>query len=549
MPQTDRVLILGLDGATWSVLDPMRRRGVMPNLDALLAQAAHGTLRSTIPPVTSAAWTTMMTGCGPARHGIFDHRHYDSASNRMKVNNSSRIKVPTIWQLLSDAGRPVVSLNVPSTYPPPRVRGWVVSGMDAPHYEAAVSGYPEFAARLKAEVPGYDLKFHWKKPPETVEEIADAATKTADLFYARAEAGWLADRLVPDWSALMVQFQNLDPFQHRAWRYLNVDATGIDHPAMNAEAERVMAGLDRAIGRLCELADRRGAATLVCSDHGFGCCLGRVHVNRVLIDGGVARMPGPIGRFRRRLTQAIEHGRMEGQKRSQPTARKSSFDVSIEAEFPFDWKRTLAFAPHQDTAAMVYLNTAARRSGAPLQTNRQIDDALEQTARVLEDALHPETGLRLFPQVVRTAEAYGVDPGREDYPDLIALPDESYWVRTKLTILSRGKAWVEPDPMLPGTHRPEGVVALRAPGVAPGRTIEANLRDVTPTILSLLGQPIPAHIEGRPLDCLGRESEPTRRQDPPASASVPAPHHAQFEYTAEEQAIIEQRLADLGYLE
>ena len=90
----DRLLVLGLDGATWSVLDPMRRRGLMPNLDALLAGAAHGTLRSIIPPVTTAAWTTMMTGCGPARHGVFDHRYYDAAEGRMKVNHSGRIRVP-----------------------------------------------------------------------------------------------------------------------------------------------------------------------------------------------------------------------------------------------------------------------------------------------------------------------------------------------------------------------------------------------------------------------------------------------------------------------
>src|SRR4051812_24058367 len=156
MPTTlQRLLILGLDGATWTVLDPMRRRGLMPNLDALLAKSAHGTLRSCIPPVTSAAWATMMTGCGPARHGVFDHRYYDAAAGRMKVNHAARLRVPTIWHLLSQSGRSVVSLNVPVTYPPPPVRGVVVSGMDAPHLEAALSGAPAFGERLRAEVPHY----------------------------------------------------------------------------------------------------------------------------------------------------------------------------------------------------------------------------------------------------------------------------------------------------------------------------------------------------------------------------------------------------------
>ncbi len=134
MPKSvERLVVLGLDGATWSVLDPMRQRGLMPNLDAYLAGAASGTLRSTIPPVTTAAWTTMMTGCGPARHGVFDHRYYDAAEGRMKVNHSGRIRVPTLWHLLSASGRSIVCLNVPGLYPPLKVRGIVVSGMDAPH--------------------------------------------------------------------------------------------------------------------------------------------------------------------------------------------------------------------------------------------------------------------------------------------------------------------------------------------------------------------------------------------------------------------------------
>mgnify|MGYP001003551643 CR=1 FL=1 len=128
----DRLLILGLDGATWTVLDPFRQRGFLPNLDALLKRSAHGTLRSTIPPVTSAAWTTMMTGCRPGRHGVFDHRYFDGGTGRMRVNNASRVRVPTFWHTLSGLGRPVISLNLPVTYPPLRVKGIVVSGIDAP---------------------------------------------------------------------------------------------------------------------------------------------------------------------------------------------------------------------------------------------------------------------------------------------------------------------------------------------------------------------------------------------------------------------------------
>jgi predicted AlkP superfamily phosphohydrolase/phosphomutase len=547
MPRTDRLVILGLDGATWSVLDPMRQRGRMPNLDALLARSSHGTLRSCVPPITSAAWTTMMTGCGPARHGVFDHRYFDMASDRLKVNHAGRVRVPTFWHALSNAGRPVVSLNLPVTYPPLGVRGIVVSGMDAPHLDAALSGAPAFGERLRAEVPGYHLRTIWKRPPRDLAEMAENAKQTVDVFEAEARAGWLADQMCPEWSALMVQFQNLDPFQHRCWRHLNLDETGLGEAAFQAEAEAVMTGLDRAVGSLCELADKRGAGVMLVSDHGFGPCLGRIHVNRILVEAGVARLPGIPGRLRRRARQAADRLRLWGAKRENPEARSASFEQSISAQFPFDWKRTAAFAPHQDTAAMIYLNSTERRSGAPLSTPRQVDQARLETIAALESATHPETGERLFPEVIATAEAYDVDPALEGYPDLIAPPADPYWVRCKL---SGGSTWVEPDPQLPGTHRPEGIVALAGAGIAPGRNLEAQLRDITPTILAWFGLPIPGYVEGEPLACLstlGWFGKNLRRDA--GTSPIAGPHEPGFEYTPEEAALIEQRLADLGYLE
>ena len=184
-------------------------------------------------------------------------------------------------------------------------------------------------------------------------------------------------------------------------------------------------------------------------------------------------------------------------------------------------------------------------------TPRQIDDARSAAATALAEAKHPETGTPLFPQIIETAAAYQIDPTREGYPDLIALPDEPYWVRTKLT---SSTSWVEPDPNLPGTHRPEGIVALAGAGLAPGRYLKAHLIDATPTILALLGQADPR--------ATSKASRSSARRRPPretpgfsvtrhdaAEQLLDGPHKKPFEYSSEEQEIIEQRLAELGYLE
>jgi len=221
----------------------------------------------------------------------------------------------------------------------------------------------------------------------------------------------------------------------------------------------------------------------------------------------------------------------------------------VPAQYPFDWKRTLAFAPHQDTAAMVYVNSAARHRGqatqAPALSPRQIDEACQEAAAALNEARHPETGKPLFTQLIPMASAFNLDPAVEGYPDLIAVPDAPYWIKTKL---GSSAAWVELDPGLPGTHRPEGVVALAGAGLVPGRRLEAQLIDATPTILALLGLPIPAPIEGRPIEADQQKHARAPRQDDP-QAPLNGPHQKSFEYTEREQQILEQRLADLGYLE
>jgi len=542
----DRAFILGLDGATWKVLDAMIERGVMPNLARLKARSAHGDMISCVPPVTSAAWTTMLTGCGPHRHGIFDHRRYDPELRRMRVNHSGRVRVPTMFHKLSDAGRTVVSINVPVTYPPMNIKGLVVSGLDAPHLEAALSGNDEFAAAVKNTLPDYHHEVIWKRPPRDAEEFRRLAEETRKLFAARAESAWIADRMFADWSVMMVQFQNLDPFQHRCWPWLNVDETGIDDPPMNRAAEAAMNALDSAIGRLLELAEARGAGVLVSSDHGFGPCSGRIAINRVLMDTGLATPPALLKTIRRRRRQAIDHLRLWIEKRYDPRARSASFDTTVDAQFPIDWSRSLGFAPHQDTAAMIYLNRSWFRKGAPLTTPRQIDDARTRFMQTLSEVADPnDSKSKLFREVIDMAATHGLDPARDGCPDIIALPRKDLWVRTKIT---SSMYWVDEDPDLPGTHRPEGIIMAAGQGITPGRIADCSLIDFAPTVLARLGLPdLAAGMEGS--DVFGT----ALRQDPGHAGgraeAAQAPHKPTFEYDDEEQRLIEQRLADLGYLE
>mgnify|MGYP002624268113 CR=1 FL=1 len=82
-----RVLIVGLDGATFDVLNPMMDRGLMPHLKKLIETGVHGILDSTKPPITPAEWTKLMTGKRTGRHSIVDYEKYNARNNKLEINS------------------------------------------------------------------------------------------------------------------------------------------------------------------------------------------------------------------------------------------------------------------------------------------------------------------------------------------------------------------------------------------------------------------------------------------------------------------------------
>src|SRR4051794_27791980 len=194
-----RVLFLGLDGGTMSVLAPIFERGLMPNLASLWRRSATGILRSSEPMVTPVAWTSFATGCTPPNHGIHEFYYVDSDDHTIRSNHAGRVRVPTLWQVLSAAGREIVSLNLPMTYPPPRVRGVVVAGSDAPGLTWAFAQCPEFAEEVFEQVPDYTHKIVWKRRPRSLEDLQSQAKRNRDTFHAQAEVAERADART-DWS-------------------------------------------------------------------------------------------------------------------------------------------------------------------------------------------------------------------------------------------------------------------------------------------------------------------------------------------------------------
>src|SRR5690349_6372421 len=81
-PSVPRVIVVGLDGADWQLLDRYRAKGAMPELDRLVREGRSGVLRSLVPPLSPLVWTTIATGVSPLQHRILDFTRFDPATGQ-----------------------------------------------------------------------------------------------------------------------------------------------------------------------------------------------------------------------------------------------------------------------------------------------------------------------------------------------------------------------------------------------------------------------------------------------------------------------------------
>ncbi len=121
-----KIVVIGLDGVPHSFIRQMADRGELPNLRALLPSGALTRMDSTIPCVSSVAWSSYMTGRNPGKHNIYGFVDRDPKSLDLYIPTSKNMGCQTLWEVLGRQGKRVLVINVPLTYPPRPVNGILI---------------------------------------------------------------------------------------------------------------------------------------------------------------------------------------------------------------------------------------------------------------------------------------------------------------------------------------------------------------------------------------------------------------------------------------
>jgi predicted AlkP superfamily phosphohydrolase/phosphomutase len=528
------LLIVGLDGATFDLLGPWLAAGYLPAMARLQQEGVSGPLASTTPPVTPAAWATFMTGKNPGRHGIFDFfQPHSPDPDRPRMVNATDMMARPFWHYLSQAGRRVGVLNVPVTYPPQPVNGFVVPGLLSPD-EGATTFPRDILAPYRAELGPYRLVPRLAYHPRRIDDFV------AELRHVTATQLRYALRLAQDHATdfLMVHFFAPDLAQHKLWH--TQDET---HPwyrpalaARHGTAIRdLFSQIDEGLAALLALLPAETTVILM-SDHGFGPQHTVVNLNIYLLQSGLMALKAEA-RVRLRAWAAAQRWLAGAALRLWRLAGRERLLGFADV----DWAKTRAYA--RGHMGQIYLNLRGREPQG-IVSPADYHSVRAEIMAILNSFRHP-AGKRPLIETILTNESVAHGPHLYDGPDLHVIMDGCRAVAYPL--FAAGGRLVTEQPLVDsGNHRPEGIFIAAGPQVQRGGApAGARLLDLAPTALHLLGTAIPADMDGRVLEEIFTDAfkrRPIAYQPAQDAGSQP------LALTPQAEDLLTRRLRSLGYL-
>jgi predicted AlkP superfamily phosphohydrolase/phosphomutase len=564
-----KVLIVGLDAATFELIIPWIAEGKLPNLAALMKEGAWGRLASVLPPITPPAWTSFMTGKNPGKHGIFHFLEAQPGSYELRYLNAGSRRTKTIWRMLNDAGFTVGAMNIPFTYPPEHLNGFQISGMDTPSEKSPFIHPPELRSELVGLLGRFelDLRYLGFMSTDARREQVLSEMEQLDDQWLRASL-YLMEKRPAD--VMMFTFMSIDTVQHYFWQYMDREHHLYDPAVAQRFGNAVLhvyQRLDDAVGQLLKKAPGN-TSVFVVSDHGGGPTSDRViYLNRYLAQLGLlhyCRDERPaVKKLVQKLVRSVylsviaslSHHAKSRLANLFPAFRKW-FESTATSFTEIDWGRTKAYCTEVlASPPSIWINRKGVKPTGIVEES-EYEPLLKLISDKLKELKDPRTNEPVIKRIFRRDEIFN-GPFTDEAADLIldwwetsnfstspSLPDHSDEpaVEIRERKPAEGAEWG-------GTHRRDGILIAQGAPFKKGVQIHgAQLIDMAPTILHLMGQPVPEDMDGRVLQDLFEpvfiEQNPVRTG---GSADSEGKQGAQ--YSAEEAAIVEERLKALGYIE
>jgi predicted AlkP superfamily phosphohydrolase/phosphomutase len=511
-----KVLILGLDGSTWDLFLRFAEDGTMPNLGRLIGRGVSSDLVTMIPPVTATSWTSFFTGLNPGKHGVFEFllrrkglsgREVSSKNpfGEIPVNSTLRDGRP-IWELAGDAGLTSAVINVPITYPPEKVNGCMISGFLTPFGRRDFVYPPEVLDDLETRFGPYRLYHRQVYSKRGVGLVLDELFDVLD--YNIKVTRHLMREL--DWDLFFAHFWGTDRAQHELWHLIDESHPRYDPGEGKQYGRRLRAfyaELDRGLAEITGDAD--DANIIIASDHGFGPIHSFLSFNMWLLERGYLVLKKdaatllkrftyslgltPVLFYRLSMALGLARHRLSGgfHSRQKMQMLLNRFFLSLSN---VDWTRSKAYS--RGNYGQIYINLKGREPQGSVEPGMEYEEVREAIRRDLLATADPSDGAKLFDRVYMREEIYN-GPYVDEAADIVFLPKD---MRNKAlgTLDFTSKNFSFPVHGNSGDHRMEGIFLGVGDAFEAGKRLDGvSILDVAPTVLYLLGLPVPRAMDGK----------------------------------------------------
>ena len=532
--------MIGIDGITFSVLDPAFKAGHMPKLKRLLDDGVSGELTSTIPPFTPPGWTSIFTGVNPGKHGIFGFTRGNTQRTGGLVR-LDRVASPAIWNAANAQGVEIGLFNVPMTYPPPPVEGWAVSGMLTPeeggNLPPQFTHPDELAREIVARTDAYeidvdvDYERDWRSTDIIDRLSRNLSIKRRALSYLLEQQGEVG--------IIFAVLEAPDRLMHVHYKYIDPRYEHFFRPeaeAIRARAWEFFDEMDEVIGDLLAWASS-DAFVITMSDHGFQGMDKSVNINLALMDWGLLEVSG-LGKVAASGSLRRVAGRMKQVIPKRAYGRAKAMARAI------DWSRTRAFSAPKPQQG-IYINLRGREPNGVVPKS-EYEAVRDEVVERFTSWIDPDDGKPVLDAIYRREEVME-GPEALEAPDLFPIC-RNYSFELSDSLYS-ASTLTDYRALPRGFHHMDGVFGISGPGIKASTNGRASVYDIAPTVLYLAGLELPA-MDGRVLsEHIPRhmlDKRPVQVVDmdlPLAGEGIEA-----SPYSAEEEARIEESLRNLGYL-
>jgi len=512
----EKVLVIGLDGADFKFIRPLIKKGRLPNLCKFMQRGAYSRLATTIPPISPSAWTSFSTGKLPSKHGIFDFVYPDSNPLKKTVGfNSQSIKCKTIWELLSERGKTSIIIDVPLQYPPLPIKGIMISRFLSESLPKAF--YPAGLYRdLKRK--GFDLldSSLWlsnvKKRWNLKNHLKSIEDKVSLVKYLNQREPW---------DLLVVIFQDIDVACHHGW-------------IKSSKIEAIYEKLDWAVGEIFKLSGDKVVKFIV-SDHGLCQTRADININELLCQLGYLSKT----MSRKALAYFLKSGRTE------KIIKRKGREIKMKINYRYDPLSSKVYC----ASGLMYginINLVGRNPEGRIKL-QDYDTACQEIVDALRLSRDPDTKEKLFDRVWQNNLA--VKRKSKDFPpDIYFIPHKmEYTVSTPLKIATKGR-YINKARKTSGFHDLYGIFIALGQHIKRGKlNTPLSLIDLAPTILRILGVPIPYDVDGKILSGILLKNSHLLKNQPEFQRSSAIKRKA-YKMDRKKQKRIFGQLKKMGYI-